>query len=54
MAETVKIWKSDLEKNNFLLTAQKIADPMDYLNDDSFSDLALLLKVIFFFYKIFI
>jgi len=28
-----------------VITAEKIADPMDYLEDESFSDLAALLKV---------
>lgn len=45
ITKCVELWKDYLKKNNFNLTAQKIADPMDYINDSSFSDLNILLKV---------
>lgn len=45
ITKCVELWKDYLKKNNFNLTAQKIADPMDYINDSSFSDLNILLKI---------
>jgi len=45
ITELTKLWKEELVKKHFVITAEKIADPMEYLEDDSFSDLAILLKV---------
>ena len=45
ITELTKVWKEELVKKHFVITAEKIADPMEYLEDDSFSDLAVLLKV---------
>lgn len=44
ISKTVELWKKELERTH-PLTAQKIADPMDYINEDSFSDLGLLLQL---------
>lgn len=46
VSELTRTWKEDLVRNHFAVTAEKIANPMDYLGEDSFSDLNTLLKVI--------
>lgn len=43
ISELTRLWKEDLVKNHFAVTAEKIADPMDYIEEDSFSDLKILL-----------
>lgn len=45
ISELTKEWKEDLIKNHRNVTAEKVADPMDYIGDDSFSDLNILLQV---------
>ncbi|KAL4488970.1 hypothetical protein ABPG72_005757 [Tetrahymena utriculariae] len=45
ISELTKLWKEDLIKSHHQFAAQKIADPMDYIEDDSFSDLKILLKL---------
>lgn len=39
VSELVILWKSDLVKNHFTITAEKVSDPMEYIQKDSFSDL---------------
>ncbi|EGR29953.1 hypothetical protein IMG5_145440 [Ichthyophthirius multifiliis] len=45
ISQIVLQWKEDLQKNHHLVIAQKIADPMDFLDDESFSDLKILLQL---------
>ena len=45
ITELTKEWKEDLSKNHLNVTSEKVADPMDYIGDDSFSDLTILLQV---------
>ncbi len=41
ITEVVNLWREELEKK-YPLTAKKIADPMEYI-EDSFSDLKILI-----------
>jgi len=47
ISRCVSLWKQYLKDNGHFLTAQKIADPMEYLEDENFADLNILLQVRF-------
>jgi hypothetical protein len=45
------MWKDDLVKSHHVIIAEKIADPVDYIEEESFMDLKLLLKLEDFYRK---
>ncbi|EGR29436.1 hypothetical protein IMG5_155860 [Ichthyophthirius multifiliis] len=51
ISELVKLWKEDLIKQHRNIIAEKIADPIDYIEEESFSDLKILMQLEQFYKK---
>ncbi|KRW99243.1 WD40-repeat-containing domain [Pseudocohnilembus persalinus] len=43
--ECVELWIKDLEENNHNITSKKIANPMEYIETDTYSDLKISLQL---------